>query len=189
MKTASDYLPDFGQVIPIKDGTGIWENYGGEWVQCPIDNSDPYLLLSTRGMLGTGSAGSLSALVLLTSGWGAPLNENGEAEGAPSEHPQRRRVHLMVVTTPDGCQASRLQFEGESEPVDDETGGASGALADALDLCAVRLWGTEFTSALLMQYATAKADGADASTLARIVERVQNIAPHVLEALEEGEGA
>jgi hypothetical protein len=77
---------------------------------------------------------------------------------------------------------------GDDEPTDDPEGGGVGALADALDACAVAVWGSEFTSSLVMQYATGKADGADSEKLDRLIARVANIAPTVREALEEGEG-
>jgi hypothetical protein len=82
----------------------------------------------------------------------------------------------------------RDSLMGDDEPTDDAEGGGTGALADALDACAVKLWGSEFTSSLVMQYATGKADGAEPATLARLIGRVENVAPLVREVLEEGEG-
>lgn len=189
MKTASNYLPDFGQVIPISEGTSLWENHGGEWVCFPSEQDDPYTLLASRRIIGGELGNTPQAFALLTSGWASPLNDDGTTDCAPSEHPQRRRVHLMAVVCPDGSQASRIVFEGEEEPTDDTSGEASGALADALDACAVRVWGSEFTSSLVMQYATGKADStASPAVLARLISRVENVAPLVAEALEEGEG-
>lgn len=84
-----------------------------------------------------------SGAVLFTSGWAAPL-VNGEVDGAPSAHPERRRVFLAVcVTREDGeiRAASRMMFPDQCEVIDDP-GTATGALADAVAECvASRLGG------------------------------------------------
>lgn len=64
-----------------------------------------------------------------TSGWAAPLNDAGEVEGAPSEHPQRQRVRLNMVITNDGV-ASVISFQESGERTYDE-GSAHGSLSDA----------------------------------------------------------
>jgi len=70
-------------------------------------------------------------IALVTTGWAAPLNSNGEAEGAPSEHPEKRRVRLSVFASRESV-VSVLRFQDEpTEPVVDE-GQATGSLADAV---------------------------------------------------------
>jgi hypothetical protein len=78
------------------------------------------------------SVRSSDILAILTSGWAAPLNANGEVEGMPSEHPQRRRVRLMAcVRRSDLKMVSIVRFTETDETQMDE-GSATGALADAM---------------------------------------------------------
>lgn len=67
---------------------------------------------------------------LVTTGWAAPLN-NGQPEGAPSEHPQRRRVRLFVLANAEKVTSVVRFQDDESEIVIDE-GQATGSLADAI---------------------------------------------------------
>jgi len=66
-----------------------------------------------------------------TTGWAAPLGANGEVEGAPSQHPKRRRVRLMSIVTRSYEVASALGFADDDEIVTD-SGTARGSLAEAL---------------------------------------------------------
>lgn len=75
-------------------------------------------------------------LALTTSGWAAPLNADGEVEGAPSQHPARRRVLLVAVVTADELMSS-MRFADSEEIVTD--GNGQGALADALRETLARL--------------------------------------------------
>ena len=68
---------------------------------------------------------------VVTVGWAAPLNDNGEVEGKPSEHAQRRRVRLMVIADKEGV-ASVLRFADEPDEVVTDPGSATGSLADAI---------------------------------------------------------
>ena len=76
-------------------------------------------------------------LAIHTTGWAAPLDENGEASGAPSKHPERRRVALVTVMTTDGM-GSALSFADDPDEIITDSNGA-GQLADALKDCFVRL--------------------------------------------------
>jgi hypothetical protein len=196
MKTASQLLEDMGTAVPMPDDTGavaqLWELWGKEWVEGLTPNDDDiYMTMNRHGQNHRRLPDIVKpdAMAIVCTGWGAPLNpETGTLDAdAPSLHPERRRVTLFTVVTPRADVASRLVM-GDDEPTDDPEGGGVGALADALDACAVAVWGSEFTSSLVMQYATGKADGADSEKLDRLIERVANIAPTVREALEEGEG-
>ena len=68
-----------------------------------------------------------------TTGWAAPLNENGEVEGAPSQHPNRRRVCLFISVDITNKQVlgSSLKFDDDEEVIYDFNT-ATGSLADAL---------------------------------------------------------
>jgi hypothetical protein len=156
-------LDNFGGAVPPcppeLDLPQIWRlDQSGEWVEYPNTEGDIYTALfyfSTRHQFGIGKPVG-SAFVVRTIGWGSPLDENGQVgDSAPSAHPQRFRVALDICATPSGSVASRLSFlsgEKAGEIIDD-TGEATGALAEACDLAAFRVWGKSFTSALLLDYA------------------------------------
>ena len=76
-------------------------------------------------------------LAIHTTGWAAPLNSDGEAEGAPSKHPERRRVALVSVITAEGM-GSALSFADDPDEIITDSNGA-GQLADALQECLLRL--------------------------------------------------
>lgn len=76
-------------------------------------------------------------LAIHTTGWAAPLNPDGEVEGAPSKHPERRRVALVTVMTAEGM-GSALSFADEPDEVITDSSG-TGQLSDALKKCLLRL--------------------------------------------------
>ena len=81
------------------------------------------------------------AAVVLTCGWAAPLDDDDEpSDLAPSRHPRRRRVRL-VVTVCDLGVASVLRFADTPEEIVTDDGAARGTLADAVN----SLW---FTSSV-----------------------------------------
>ena len=89
---------------------------------------DPYGLIHSatipNGMIG---------VALRTMGWAAPLNANGECDGAPSQHPDRVRVSLVVVRTTAGF-CSGIKFENRDE-IEYEMEHPQGALWEALGRC------------------------------------------------------
>jgi hypothetical protein len=76
-------------------------------------------------------------LAIHTTGWAAPLNSDGEVEGAPSKHPERRRVALVTVMTAEGM-GSALSFADSPDELITESSG-TGQLSDALKKCLLRL--------------------------------------------------
>ena len=72
-----------------------------------------------------------------TTGWAAPLNSDGEVEGAPSKHPERRRVALVAVMTAEGM-GSALSFADDPDEIITDSSG-TGQLSDALKECLLRL--------------------------------------------------
>jgi hypothetical protein len=68
---------------------------------------------------------------VVTTGWAAPLNADGEVDGKPSEHAQRRRVRLMVVASREDV-VSVLRFADEPDEIITDEGNAVGSLADAI---------------------------------------------------------
>ena len=76
-------------------------------------------------------------LAIHTTGWAAPLNSDGEVEGAPSKHPERRRVALVTVMTAEGM-GSALSFADDPDEVITDSSG-TGQLSDAHKECLLRL--------------------------------------------------
>lgn len=93
------------------------------------EHGDVYDLLSDQQNAVVASGFTYSLVV--TTGWAAPLGADGEVEGRPSEHAQRRRVRLAVVANYDSV-ASVLRFaDAPTDPITDP-GQATGSLADAI---------------------------------------------------------
>jgi hypothetical protein len=76
-------------------------------------------------------------LAVHTTGWAAPLNEHGETDGAPSKHPERRRVALVTVMTAEGMGSALSFADDPDEIITDESG--TGQLSDALKKCLLRM--------------------------------------------------
>jgi hypothetical protein len=71
-------------------------------------------------------------VALLTTGWAAPLGNDGKMEGTPSEHKDRRRVTLMtLLDIKEKDLASVLKFDDEDEPILDFNS-ATGSLQTAI---------------------------------------------------------
>ena len=61
----------------------------------------------------------LAAIALTTTGWGAPLEDDGTVaaeSGRPSLHPQRRRIHVTALVAGQGEDCSVIRF-GDDDPV------------------------------------------------------------------------
>ena len=193
--TALAVLDNFGGSVPAcpphLDLPQIWRlDQSGEWVEYPNQEGDIYTAIfqfSTRHQFSVGKPVG-SAFVCRTIGWGAPLGEDGTTgDTPPSQHPDRCRVALDICATPSGAIASRLSFLSGDKVGDivDDTGQATGSLAEAVDLCAFRVWGRDYTSALLMDYTT-KADDMDEDELQHLAHRVARFLD-VLDDESEGE--
>ena len=97
----------------------------------PLDASgDVYELLDTTMVADAVKAYGYAAVI--TCGWAAPLADDDEnTEVAPSKHPKRRRVRLVLVT--DGISiTSVLRFSDTQDETMTDEGQAVGSLADAL---------------------------------------------------------
>lgn len=69
-------------------------------------------------------------VIIHTSGWAAPLDNDGSISSAPSEHKERRRVALAACVT-DTSVGSALSFP-DQEKLTIDPGSATGSLAEAL---------------------------------------------------------
>lgn len=88
-------------------------------------------------LLSQGTEYNLSSYIgvlIHTTGWAAPLNEDGDVDTAPSKHELRRRIALASCVT-NTSAGSALSFADEKEIVLDP-GTATGSLAEAL----VKFW-------------------------------------------------
>lgn len=97
----------------------------------PLDTSgDVYELLDTTTVADALQAYGYASVI--TCGWAAPLTDDAETnEVAPSKHPKRRRVRLVLVTDGIGI-TSVLRFSDTQDETMVDEGQATGSLADAL---------------------------------------------------------
>lgn len=70
-------------------------------------------------------------VAVLTTGWAAPLPKKNDEDVAPSQHPERRRIRLLVVSSQNGV-ASVIRFEDNPTEIISDNGKAQGALAEAV---------------------------------------------------------
>ena len=75
------------------------------------------------------------AAAIVTTGWAAPLSQDGSVDGPPSRHAMRRRVRLTVAVADNGV-ASVLRFGDDPDEVVTDPGAATGSLAEAI----TRFW-------------------------------------------------
>jgi hypothetical protein len=75
-------------------------------------------------------------LVLVTTGWAAPLDDDGECRTRPSRHPERRRSHTVTAIGNEGEMVSVLRIADEAPTV--LTGACYGRAPDALRRCWAR---------------------------------------------------
>ena len=112
--------------------------YSSVWVLTPslqlkrvAKAGDVYELLEDRKTLT--AIGNADTFSVLTCGWAAPLakDDNDDDQVAPSQHPERRRVRLVVTATTSGV-ASVLRFKDKPNEKTIDEGTARGTLADAI---------------------------------------------------------
>lgn len=98
-----------------------------------LEDSDVYDILADLRINKRNELTGLDFLSIITWGWAAPLNSDGEVDGAPSNHPNKRRVRLIIsLDVKNSESASVLQFQDEPDDLVFDYGSASGSLADAL---------------------------------------------------------
>jgi hypothetical protein len=69
---------------------------------------------------------------IVTTGWAAPTNPDGETACAPSEHPARRRCLLITVVDHNLDIGSVLGFEDDPRDLIEDAGVGTGPLADEM---------------------------------------------------------
>ena len=72
-------------------------------------------------------------IVVVTCGWASPIvgDPDADEQVAPSQHPERRRVRLVVTASRDGM-ASVLRFQDQPDDTITDEGQARGTLAEAV---------------------------------------------------------
>jgi hypothetical protein len=91
------------------------------------EHQDPYRALWTATCVSLNN--EENGIGIITVGWAAPTCDT---DTAPSEHPDRRRVHLITITSRRYEDAAILTFHDETENEITFAEGGTGQLADAL---------------------------------------------------------
>lgn len=118
------------------NGARVYGHNAGKSLAYLETDKDVYELLEKKSLRNT--VHLFDSAIIVTAGWGAPLKSDGTIDGAPSEHPQRRRVRLTIVVSDsiedsDGIIASILRFADDADSPILDLGIATGALADAVN--------------------------------------------------------
>lgn len=106
----------------------LWILNDNNKVKSVKENNDVYDLLDDFDTLET--VKDCASFTILTSGWAAPINETDE-NNPPSEHPEKRRVRLIVHATEFGV-ASVMRFKDDASEIVTDDGNARGSLAEAV---------------------------------------------------------
>jgi len=135
-------------------GVAVWEVGNPDTPRdLPHPYGDIYELADALGDVLAPQGATLGGVLITTSGWAAPLGPSGEVEGAPSRHPERRRVFLTCSVARDGSQSARMEWEKpepDADAIINDSG--TGSLAFALDSLGFSVWGAEFARGLVSQY-------------------------------------
>ena len=127
--------------INVVDPNGVEQQADGALrISFLAEHGDVYELLESRG---SAIARMFDAAAVLTCGWAAPVDDDGEDDLPPSVHPRRRRVRLVVVVGDAGV-GSVLRFADTPDEIVTDPGNARGSLADAVS----RLWRDEVTPSI-----------------------------------------
>ena len=109
-----------------------FDTNGGVSVELITSNGDVYDLIDSA--IEDKSAEGLDGIAVLTCGWAAPLpkgDDDDDDHVAPSQHPERRRVRLVICANREGV-ASVLRFQDTPDEITTDEGSAKGSLADAI---------------------------------------------------------
>jgi hypothetical protein len=118
---------DIKQALLVSVTDGLF----GVHLSAPLTHGDVYELLESEASLELAKRSEYVAIV--TCGWAAPIREGDDDDDAvaPSQHPARRRVRLVVLASRTSV-SSVLRFSDTPDEVVTDAGKASGSLADAI---------------------------------------------------------
>jgi len=127
---SESYGDDGGFELPAACLFGVETDADGKFVDFSFVTAQPdvYELLDRPA---SELSSTFTTFALVTTGRAAPLNDDGGVDGAPSKHPMRRRVRLVITANIDGV-ASVLRFEDDKESPIVDPGQATGSLAEAV---------------------------------------------------------
>lgn len=139
-KMNDEKLKEVFEALQIDRDDTVAKAYGLTYVDDQLvakflnDDSDIYELLDNLNSDKIVSNTNFDYFSLITHGWAAPLNSDGEIDGAPSQHPERRRVRLIVTVDIKNNKdiASIMEFNDDPENLIYDHGNATGALAEAV---------------------------------------------------------
>ena len=122
--------------VSIVNANGVASHEDGALrISFLAEHGDVYELLDAPS---SAIARMFDAAVVLTCGWAAPIDRDESPESKdssevpPSQHPQRRRVRLVVSVCDNGV-ASVLRFADTPDDIVTDAGSARGSLADAVN--------------------------------------------------------
>jgi len=117
---------DLKQALLVSVTDGLF----GVELSAPLTHGDVYELLESEASMELAKRSEYVAIV--TCGWAAPIREDDDDEEvAPSQHPARRRVRLVVLASRSSV-SSVLRFSDTPDEVVTDAGKATGSLADAI---------------------------------------------------------
>jgi hypothetical protein len=118
---------DLKQALLVSVTDGLF----GVHLSAPLTHGDVYELLESEASLELAKRSEYVAIV--TCGWAAPIRDNDDDDDAvaPSQHPERRRVRLVVLASRSSV-SSVLRFSDTPDEVVTDAGKATGSLADAI---------------------------------------------------------
>lgn len=106
----------------------LWLLNDNNKIKSVKENRDVYDLLDDFDTLE--SIKDCASFTILTAGWAAPINETND-DMPPSQHPEKRRVRLIVHATEFGV-ASVMRFKDKANEIVTDDGKARGSLAEAV---------------------------------------------------------
>ena len=114
---------------------GINYNNGEIDIKDIAQHPDVYMLIDQLNDDKRLANNSFDYFCLLTTGWAAPLNEDGEVRGAPSKHPERKRVSLLITADLNNNNdiISAIKFHDDEADLVFDYGQATGSLAEAIN--------------------------------------------------------
>ncbi len=114
------------------ESASIWVETSDKHMIQVVNHSDIYSMLEDR--MTVRAIKGYDFFTILTCGWGAPINKSNSSDDeqiAPSNHPERRRVRLVIGANATGV-ASVLRFQDNPEEIVTDENQAKGSLADGV---------------------------------------------------------
>ena len=95
-------------------------------------NRDVYDLLDDDDVATDLSKADNISIGVLTYGWAAPITDDSDqSDVPPSQHPDKKRVRVLVTACDHGKFLTFLRFEADPDAVETQ-GGGEGSMADAI---------------------------------------------------------